>query len=70
MSDRCEEIDAVKVAALVDVLRTALPELVAIAFAKFEAELPLILPGLTDDDWQRIRDAEDRRRERSHAHPS
>jgi hypothetical protein len=48
MNRREEEIDAAKVEALVDVLKTALPELVVIAFGAFKAELPRILPGLTD----------------------
>jgi len=40
VSDRCvrDEIDAAKVEALVAVLRTALPKLVADAFAAFKAE--------------------------------
>jgi hypothetical protein len=62
--------DAAKVEALVAVLKTALPELVAIAFAKFKAELPRILPGLSDDEWKALKHTEDQRRERSHAHPS
>jgi hypothetical protein len=57
-----EEIDAAKVEALVVVLKDALPELVAVAFAKFKAELPRILPGLTDDEWTEIRGDEDQRR--------
>jgi hypothetical protein len=36
MSDRREEIDAAKVEAICNVLKTALPELVAIAFAAFK----------------------------------
>ena len=56
------EIDAAKVAALVAVLKTTLPELVTIAFTKFKAELPRILPGLSDDEWRKIRRDEDRRR--------
>ena len=56
------EIDAVKVEAMVAVLKTALPELVAIAFAKFKAELPRILPGLSDDEWKALKHTEDQRR--------
>jgi len=65
MNRREEEIDAAKVEALVDVLRTALPELVAIAFAAFKAELPRILPGLTDRKWRKIKRKENRRRARA-----
>jgi hypothetical protein len=67
MSDRCgrktkDEIDAAKIEALVAVLKTALPELVAIAFHAFKAELPRILPGLTDRKWRKIKRKENRRR--------
>jgi len=62
MNDRYDEIDIAKIETLVAVLKTALPELVAIALAKFKAELPRILPGLTDEEWDQIRRAEDRRR--------
>jgi hypothetical protein len=56
------EIDAVKVEAMVAVLKTALPELVAIAFAKFKAELPRIVPGLSDAEWETLKREEDQRR--------
>ena len=68
MNRREEEIDAAKVEALVDVLKTALPELVAIAFGTFKAELPRILPGLTDRKWRKIKRRETRRRKRSRGH--
>ena len=68
--DDPEEIGAAKVAAMVDTLKDKLPELVHIAFTQFKAELPQILPGLSDDDWVKVRDVENKRRERSHAHPS
>src|SRR5262249_49822695 len=55
---------------VVDVLKTALPELVHDAFAAFKAELPRIVPGLSDDEWDKLKREEDQRRERSHAHPS
>jgi len=45
MSDRCEQIDAAKVAAICNVLKDALPELVTIAFTRFKAELPGLCPG-------------------------
>ena len=61
MSSR-EEIDAAKVEAICAVLKDKLPELVTIAFTKFKAELPRILPGLSDDEWRKIRRDEDRRR--------
>jgi hypothetical protein len=59
---REEEIDAAKIEAMVAVLKDKLPELVTIAFTKFKAELPRILPGLSDDEWRKIRRDEDRRR--------
>jgi hypothetical protein len=57
-----EEIDAAKVEALVDALRTALPELVTIAFTRFKAELHRIVPGLSDDEWGKLKREEDQRR--------
>ena len=60
-----KKIDAAKVEAICAVLAGKLPELVAIAFAKFEAELPRILPGLTDDEWHELKRNEDRRRRES-----
>jgi hypothetical protein len=57
-----EEIDAAKVEAMVAVLKDALPELVAVAFAKSKVELPRILPGLTDDEWTELKRTEDQRR--------
>jgi len=59
---REEEIDAAKIEAMVAVLKDKLPELVTIAFTKFKAELPRILPGLSDDERRKIRRDEDRRR--------
>jgi hypothetical protein len=59
------EIDAAKVAALVAVLKTTLPELVTIAFTKFKAELPRIVPGLSDDEWETLKRDEDQRRARA-----
>jgi hypothetical protein len=64
MSDHCEEVDAAKVEALVDVLKTALPKLVADAFAAFKAELPKLVPGLTDAEWDKLRRDEDQRRKK------
>jgi len=58
-----ESSDAVKVEALVDVLRTALPELVTIAFTRFKAELHRIVPGLSDDEWETLVREENQRRE-------
>ena len=63
-----EKIDAVRIEAMVNVLKTALPELVAIAFGTFKAELPRILPGLTDRKWRKIKRRETRRRKRSRGH--
>jgi hypothetical protein len=60
-----EKIDAAKVEAIVDVLKDALPKLVTIAFTRFKAELPRIVPGLADEEWGAIRDAEDQRRARA-----
>jgi hypothetical protein len=57
--------DVAKVEALVAVLKTALPELVTIAFTRFKAELPRIVPGLSDDEWDKLKDDEDRRRAQS-----
>jgi hypothetical protein len=61
-----EEIDAA-VEALVAVLRTALPELVAIAFAAFKADefaVRTIAAGLSDAEWKRVKREENQRRER------
>jgi hypothetical protein len=54
--------DVAKVEAMVDVLKTALPELVTIAFTRFKAELPRIVPGLSDDEWTKLKHDEDGRR--------
>jgi len=65
MSDRREEIDAAKVEALVAVLKDALPELVAIAYAAFKADkfaVRTITAGLSDAEWRRLKRNEDRRR--------
>ena len=60
-----EEIDAAKVAALVDVLRDALPELVAIAFAAFKADKFAVSTGLSDAEWKKVKCDENRRRARA-----
>jgi dCTP deaminase len=52
------------------VLKDALPELVTIAFTRFKAELPRLVPGLSDAEWETLVREEDQRRERSHARPS
>jgi len=60
-----EEIDAAKVEAMVDVLRDALPELVAIAFAAFKADkfaVSTIAAGLSDAEWKKVKRDENRRR--------
>ena len=57
--------DSSKIVALADVLKVKLPELVHVAFTQFKAELPGILPGLSDDEWTKIRDDENRRRARA-----
>jgi len=56
--------DAAKVEALVVVLETALPKLVTIAFSQCKAELPRIVPGLSDEEWMKLKRDEDRRRKR------
>jgi hypothetical protein len=65
-----EEIDAARIEALVAVLKDALPQLVTIAFTRFKAELPRLVPGLSDAEWETLVREEDQRRERSHARPS
>jgi len=63
-----EEIDAAKVEAMVDVLRDALPELVAIAFAAFKADkfaVSTIAAGLSDAEWKKVKRDENRRRARA-----
>jgi len=60
--DAPEEIGAAKVAALADVLKVKLPELVAIAFTRFKAELRRIVPGLSDAEWDELKREEDQRR--------
>jgi len=65
MSDCCAEIGAAKVEALVAVLRTALPQLVADAFAAFKADkfaVSTIAAGLSDAEWKRLKRDENRRR--------
>jgi len=64
MSDRRDCCDAAKVEALVGVLRTTLPELVHVAFTQFKAELPRIVPGLSDDEWEKLVREENQRRAR------
>ena len=59
-----ESSDAAKVETLVDALKTALPDLVHIAFTKFKAELHRIVPGLSDDEWETLVREENQRRER------
>jgi hypothetical protein len=60
-----EEIDDAKVEALCDVLKTALPELVTIAFTQFKAELHRIVPELSDDEWETLKNTEDGRRRKA-----
>jgi hypothetical protein len=57
-----QEIDAARVEAMVNVLKDALPELVTIAFTRFKAELHQIVPGLSDDEWAKLKRDEDQRR--------
>src|SRR5262245_22137378 len=67
--------DVAKVEALVAVLKDALPELVTDALAafkpdlpRFEADLPrLVLPHLSDDEWDKLKRDEDQRRARGRA---
>ena len=65
MTDRRKEIDAAKVEAMVAVLRDNLPELVTIAFTRFKAELPRIVPGLSDNEWETLVREENRRRKKA-----
>jgi len=65
ITSESEEIDAAKVEAICDVLRTALPELVAIAFAAFKADklaVSTIAAGLSDAEWKKVKRDENRRR--------
>jgi len=65
------EIDAAKVEALVAVLRTALPKLVADAFAAFKADefaVSTIAAGLSDVEWKRLKRDENRRRAEARSH--
>jgi dCTP deaminase len=64
MSEDREEIDAAKIEALVNVLTAALPKLVADAFDAFKAELPRLVPGLLDAEWEALKRDEDQRRAR------
>jgi len=64
VSDR-EEINAAKVAAMVDVLKDELPKLVAVAFAAFKADefaVRTIAAGLSDAEWKRVKRDENQRR--------
>jgi dCTP deaminase len=58
------QMDVAKVEALVAVLKTALPELVTIAFTRFKAELSRIVPGLSGEEWKKLVREENQRRER------
>jgi len=55
--------------AALDALKLALPKLVAEAFAVFKAEdrhfFAVLVPGLSDDDWETLKRDEDQRRARS-----
>jgi hypothetical protein len=60
-----EEIDAAEVEAICNVLKAALPELVAIAFRAFKADefaVRTIAAGLSDTEWKRVKRDENRRR--------
>ena len=61
--------EAAKVEALCDVLRTALPELVAVAFTTFKKTdieaLTQLVPGLSDAEWDKLKRNEDQRRKES-----
>ena len=60
--------DAAKVEALVAVLEAALPRLVTIAYAAFQADefaVRTIAAGLTDAEWQKVKRDENRRRARA-----
>ena len=68
LSGCCQEIDAAKVEALVAVLKDALPELVADAFAAFKADkfaVSTIAAGLSDAEWKRLKRDENRRQRES-----
>ena len=59
------EIDAAKVEALVAVLKDALPELVAVAYAAFKADkfaVSTIVAGLSNAEGRKVKRNEDRRR--------
>src|SRR5262249_52000290 len=50
-----EEIDAAKIAALVDVLKTAMPRLVVEAVNALKPELPKLVPNLSDEEWETLK---------------
>jgi len=54
-----------EVEALADTLKAKLPELVAVAFAAFKAELPRLVPGLSAAEWDKLKRDEDQRRARA-----
>jgi hypothetical protein len=63
-----EEIDAARVEAICNVLKDALPELVAVAYAAFKADkfaVRTIAAGLSDAQWKRLKRDENRRRRES-----
>jgi hypothetical protein len=63
-----EEIDAAKVEAICNVLKDALPKLVAVAYAAFKADkfaVSTIAAGLSDAEWKRLKRDENRRRRES-----
>ena len=61
---RTDRLAVTKIEELVSVLKTALPELVTIAFTKSKAELHRIVPGLSDDEWETLVRDETQRRAR------
>jgi hypothetical protein len=63
-----EEIDAARVEAICNVLKDALPELIAVAYAAFKADkfaVRTIAAGLSDAQWKRLKRDENRRRRES-----
>jgi len=60
-----EKIDVARLEALCSVLKTELPKLVATAFTAFKAELPKLVPGLSDAEWEVLKRNEDQRRARA-----
>jgi hypothetical protein len=56
------DMDPARIESLVERLKVELPKLVTIAFTQLKADLPRIVPGLSDAEWEKLVREESRRR--------